>query len=189
MEQIKERGHPEAPPAIATDGKGAYREALVETWGKAPEPNPDGKRSAPAQKQPQPGWQYLQVVKHREGSRVVEVKIDVIYGDQTTPDLIGAQTSYVERTNLTSRQMNGRLVRKTLSFSKELKMLKASSVWEDAVYNLTRGVKTLRVEVDAEDRRYEPRTPAMAAGLTDHIWSIKELLWTVVSPIQSTQDG
>ena len=69
----------------------------------------------------------------------------------------------------------------------ELEMLKASSVWEDAVYNLTREVKTLRVEGEEEERRFEPRTPAMAAGLTDHIWSIKELLWTIVSPIQSTQ--
>ena len=119
----------------------------------------------------------------------MQVEVKVIYGDQTTLGLIGAHTSYVERTNLTSRQMNGRLVRKTLSFSKELEMLKASSVWEDAVYNLTRAVKTLRVEVAAAARRFEARTPAMAAGLTDHIWSIKELLWTVVSPIQSTQDG
>ncbi|MBX3278838.1 MAG: IS1 family transposase [Acidobacteria bacterium] len=96
---------------------------------------------------------------------------------------------YVERTNLTSRHINGRLMRKTLSFSKELEMLKASSVWEDAVYNLTREVKTLRVEVEEQERRFEPRTPAMAAGLTNHIWTIKELLWCVVSPIQSTQDG
>jgi hypothetical protein len=38
MEQIKEPGHQEAPPAIPTDGKGAHREAMVEAWGKAPEP-------------------------------------------------------------------------------------------------------------------------------------------------------
>lgn len=189
MEQIKARGHQEAPPGIATDGKGAYREAMVETWGKVPAPKPSGKGFVPEQKQPQPGWHYLQVVKRREGGRVVEVKVEVIYGDETTRDLVGAHTSYVERTNLTSRHINGRLVRKTLSFSKQLEMLKASSVWEDAVYNLTREVKTLRVEVEEEKRRFAPRTPAMAAGLTDHIWSIKELLWTVVSPTQSTQDG
>jgi len=120
MGQIKERGHPEAPPAIATDGKGAYREAMVETWGKAPEPKPSGKGLPPEKKQPQPGWHYLQVVKRREGGRIVEVKVEVVYGDETTLDLVGAQTSYVERANLTSRHINGRLVRKTLSFSKEL---------------------------------------------------------------------
>jgi hypothetical protein len=182
MAQIKERGHPERPPAIATDGRGAYREAMVETWGQVPEPKPSGKGFIPEKKQPQPGWHYLQVVKRREGGHVVEVKVEVIYGDETTPALVGAHTSYVERTNLTSRQMNGRLVRKTLSFSKELALLKAASAWEDAAYNLTRPVKTLRVEVEADDRRYEPRTPAMAAGLTDHIWTIKELLWTVATP-------
>jgi hypothetical protein len=121
------------------------RELKVETWGKAPEPKPSGKGLQPEKKQPQPGWHYLQVVQHREGSRVVEVKVEVIYGDETTLDLVGAQTSYVEHANLTSRRMNGRLARKTLPFSKELETLKASSIWEDAVYNLTREVKTLRV--------------------------------------------
>jgi transposase-like protein len=36
---------------------------------------------------------------------------------------------------------------------------------------------------------FQPRTPAMAAGLTDHIRSIKELLWTVVPPSKLTRDG
>jgi len=187
MKQLKDRGHAASPPPIATDGKGAYREAMVETWGKVPPSK--GRGFPPSEKQPQPDWHYLQVVKHREGGRVVQVEVKVIYGDQTTLDLIGAHTSYVERTNLTSRQMNGRLVRKTLSFSKELEMLEASSVWEDAAYNLTRPVKTLRLEVNEEKRRFQQRSPAMAAGLTDHIWTIKELLWTVVTPRQSTQSG
>ena len=177
MAQIKARGHPERPPAIATDGRGAYREAMVETWGKVPPYKATG--LPPERKQPQPGWHYLQVVKRREGSRVVEVRVDVIYGDKTTLDLVGAHTSYVERTNLTARHINGRLVRRTLSFSKELAMLKASSVWEDIVYNLTREVRTLRVRVEKQERRFEPRTPAIAAGLTNRIWTIKELLWTV----------
>lgn len=189
MEQIKERGHQESPPAIATDGKGAYREAMVETWGKVPPRKPGGKGLPPEKKQPQPGWHYLQVVKHREGGRVVEVKVEVVYGDETTLDLVGAHTSYVERTNLTSRQINGRLVRKTLSFSKELEMLKASSVWEDAAYNLTRPVKTLRLRVEGEEHKFQQRSPAMAAGLTDHIWTIKELLWAVAPPCQSTRSG
>ena len=91
-------------------------------------------------------------------------------------------TAYVERTNLTSRQMNGRMVRKTLSFSKEEEMLQASCALEDAVYNLMRPVKTLRIEVNNDWRRWQPRTPAMAAGLTDHVWTIEELMMTVVVP-------
>jgi len=37
LAQRNDRGHPDAPPAMATDGKGDYREALVETWGQVPE--------------------------------------------------------------------------------------------------------------------------------------------------------
>lgn len=184
MEQIRDHGHPETPPAIATDGKGAYREAMVETWGKVPPYK--GYGLPPGRKQPLEGWQYVQVVKHREGGKVVKVETRVIYGDEKTLALVGAHTSYVERTNLTSRQMNGRLVRKTLSFSKQLEMLKASSVWEDIVYNLTRTVRTLHQEVKEEGRKFQQRTPAMVAGLTDHIWTIKELLWVVAPPRRST---
>lgn len=47
---------------------------------------------------------------------------------------------------------------------------------EDGVYNLTRPIKTLRIEINTESRRWLPRSPMMAAGLTDHIWSIREML-------------
>jgi len=40
----------------------------------------------------------------------------------------------------------------------------------------------LRREVNDGVRRWQPRSPAMAAGLTDHIWTVKELLMTVVAP-------
>lgn len=181
MAQLKSRGHPDCPPPMATDGKGGYREALVETWGQVPEYSGQGR--PPTHKQPQGDWHYLQVIKHRCGYRLTGVTIKVVYG---TPEdvcaLVGAHTAYVERTNLTSRQMNGRLVRKTLSYSKQLEMLEAACAWEDWVYNLTRSVKSLQVEVTTSQRRWQPRSPAMAAGLTDHIWTVKELLMTVVAP-------
>jgi hypothetical protein len=96
--------------------------------------------------------------------------------------LLGGHTAYVERTHLTSRQMNGRLVRKCLSYSKQLRLLWAACSWEDWVYNLTRPVKTLRVERVAvhSQQRGPARTPAMAAGLTDHIWTVQELLMMVI---------
>ena len=80
--------------------------------------------------------------------------------------------------------MNGRLVRKTLSFSKELRFLKAATALEDALYNFTRPVKTLRVELanPTKQARWQQRTPAMAAGLSDHIWTAKELLHFVLVP-------
>ena len=94
----------------------------------------------------------------------------------------GGRTAYVERTNLTSRQMNGRLVRKTLSYSKQLVALNAACAWEDWVYNLTRSVDTLSLPMQIGQQRWKRQTPAMAAKLTDHIWSIKELLMTIVPP-------
>ena len=182
MAQLKERGHPDAPPAIATDGKGDYRTALVETWGQVPAYA--GRGRPPTQKQPQPEWQYVQVIKERSGSRVTAVRISVVYGEaEEVLALLGGHTAYVERTNLTSRQMNGRLVRKTLSYSKQLEALQAACAWEDWVYNLTRTVETLSIPLQEGQRRWQRQTPAMAAGLTDHIWTIKELLMTVVPPL------
>ena len=166
---------------MATDGKGGYRDALLETWGQVPRYGGHGR--PPTRKQAQQDWHYLQVVKHRSGYRLTGVSIKVVYGSaEEVCSLVGAHTSYVERTNLTSRQMNGRLVRKTLSYSKQLEMLEAACAWEDWVYNLSRSVKTLQLEVNEGHKRWQPRSPAMAAGLTDHIWTVKELLMTVVAP-------
>jgi hypothetical protein len=125
------------------------------------------------------------VVKQREGSRLVAVYTEVIYGDeQAVYAELGAHTAYVERTNLTSRQMTGRLVRKTLSYSKKLELLKAACAWEDALYNFNRPCNSLRVAVEegAVGQKWRKRSPAMAAALTDHIWDVKELLTTVVIP-------
>ncbi len=77
---------------------------------------------------------------------------------------------------------NSRLARKTLAFSKDLRMYQASAAWEDLYFKLGRSLKTLRLKVlDDPRRRWQPRTPAMAASLTNHIWTVKELL-TVIAP-------
>ena len=73
----------------------------------------------------------------------------------------------------------GRLVRKTLSFSKNVYYLRRHIALEDAVYNFVKPHRSLRQRVRgsrSQGRKWEQRTPAMVAGLTDHIWSIEELL-------------
>ncbi len=184
FERLKSRGHPHSPPPLVSDGRGGYDEAMVAVWGQVPEYK--GRGRPPTKKRPGAGWQYLQVVKRREDGRVTGVKAKTIYGEDEREvlELLGGSSSHVERTNLTSRHMNGRLVRKTLGYSKELGMLRASSTWEDAVYNLGRALKTLRIESPEAGRRWIRRSPAMAAGLTDHIWEIEELL--TVLPLPST---
>jgi hypothetical protein len=177
MTQLRERFGP-VPPALATDGKGGYREALVEAFGQVPAYRGVGR--PPTKKQPQEGWQYLQLVK---SAAVGEERVRVVYGDpQAVVSRMGGHTAYIERTHLTSRQMNGRIVRKTLSFSKEVRLLRAACAWEDGMYNLTRPLKSLRQEVDEGCRRWLPRSPMMAAGLTDHLWTVMELLSKVVAP-------
>ena len=182
-QQVKQRtAHAEAPPPVLSDGWGGHREALIQVYGQVPEYQ--GRGRPPTRKQPVEGWHYTQMVKQRDTTgNLIGVDIRVIYGDETTLDRTGTRTVYVERTNLTSRLMNGRLVRKTLGFSKKLTMLSASCVWEDVVYNLTRPVKTLRLEVMPQTTcRWIQRSPAMAAEITDHIWSIRNILMVVPVP-------
>jgi len=80
------------------------------------------------------------------------------------PDEAHISTSFVERQNLTLRMSLRRLTRLTNAFSKKLSNLKAALALHFAHYNFVRVHRTLRV------------TPAMAASVTDHIWSWNELL-------------
>ena len=184
FETLKGRGHPDAPPPTVSDGWGGFDDAMVEVYGVVPEYQGVGR--PPTHKQPQPGWQYLQVVKQRENGRVVGTELRVVFGDEEEVlQLLGKSTAYIERTHLTMRLFNGRLTRKTLAFSKLLEMYCASAAWEDLVYNLARPLKTLRLEVNDPHCRWQPRSPAVAAGLTDRIWTVKELLTTVVSSVNT----
>ncbi len=81
-----------------------------------------------------------------------------------SPDLESASTSYVERSNLTIRMSNRRMTRLTNAFSKKLENHKVAMALHFANYNLCRVHRTLRV------------TPAMAAGVTDHVWTVAELI-------------
>jgi hypothetical protein len=81
-----------------------------------------------------------------------------------TPDLDDASTALVERNNLTTRHHVGRMRRLCLAFSKRLPNHRAAVALHFAWYNLCHIVKTIRV------------TPAMQAGLTDHVWDLSEFL-------------
>ena len=183
FQTLKQRGHPTAPPPIMSDGWGGIAEAMIDVYGHVPAYR--GRGRPPTQKQAQADWQYLQLVKHRDAhGRLLSTELRVVFGEpHALHALLGQSTAYVERTHLTMRLFNGRLVRRTLGPSKNLAGYRASAAWDDAVYNLVRPLKTLRQAVTNQPgRRWQPRTPAMAAGLTDHIWTLKELLTSVVSP-------
>jgi len=80
------------------------------------------------------------------------------------PDMSHVSTSYVERSNLTMRMSMRRFTRLTNAFSKKIDNLKHSVAINFVYYNFCRIHKTLRV------------TPAMEAGLTDHVWELEELV-------------
>lgn len=93
-------------------------------------------------------------------------------------------TSFVERDNLTQRQSNRRLTRRTNGFSKELPWFEKQLWLSLAYYHLVLPHHSLRQELGVREptrgtgsfRRWRLRTPAMAAGITDHIWTTSELL-------------
>ena len=83
------------------------------------------------------------------------------------PDLERASTSHVERQNGTLRQWCKRLTRLTYAFSKKWENLRAALALHFAYYNFCRVHGSLRV------------TPAMEAGISDHVWDIAELMSTL----------
>jgi hypothetical protein len=68
------------------------------------------------------------------------------------------------------RLFNGRLVRKTLAFSKLVEMYRASATWPDLVYNLARPLRLLRLAVNDSHRRWQPRSPATLAPHAVQVW-------------------
>ena len=131
---------------------------------------------------------YATVRKRREKGRVVEVVRTLVLG---TLYLLGGMlrrstasttinTSFVERNNGTDRHQNSRKRRKTCGFSKDLTMHRAASYFIGYSYNFCWPVRTLRVQ--GPGGRWQARSPAMAAGLSDHVWSTKEWITYPAKP-------
>lgn len=114
---------------------------------------------------------YGQIVKSYEAEpigpgryshpKVVSTTKSNIVGN---PDPYKISTSYVERQNLTVKMQIRRFTRLTNGFSKKLDNMKAAVALHFAHYNFVRVHNTLRI------------TPAMAAGITNRIWTISDLL-------------
>ena len=80
--------------------------------------------------------------------------------------------AFVERHNGSDRNRNRRKVRKTCCFSKDWQVHEAMTCFTIYSYNFCWPVRTLRKK--AGRKPYQPRTPAMVAGPTDHVWTIQE---------------
>ena len=86
------------------------------------------------------------------------------------------QTAFIERLNLTLRQGVAALSRRTWSKARSNEMLYLHVQWWRCYYHYSRAHETLRVRIPGLRRRYRPRTPAMAAGITDRFWSVGDIL-------------
>jgi hypothetical protein len=127
---------------------------------------------------------YATVHKERQGNRVVKGTRRVVLGGEGRVERALANSgqsqtvnpSLVERYHGTQRQFNARKKRKAYPFSKELTFHEACTWLVVLWYNFGWCVRTLRQKVQEDPPRYPYRTPAMAAGLTDHPGAMLELL-------------
>jgi hypothetical protein len=103
--------------------------------------------------------------KRYSPSKCIGAEKHVIQGNPNVADI---STSYVERQNLTMRMSMRRFTRLTNAFSKKLENHEYALALYFMHYNFVRPHKTLANPY--------PRTPAMAAGLTDHVWTVEEIV-------------
>ncbi len=188
-------------PFFTSDQLPHYANALLHGYGVSEVTlNIPGKRGPKPKPKllPPTDLLYAQVVKRRERGRVVEVTTKVIFGSEdaiqtrllASPVSETINTSFVERNNLTCRQCNGRLSRKVLSFSKDLSWLE-KHLWLSLAYyhfvlphaSLAQPLpQPLPTRGTGSPKKWQAVTPAMAAGITDHVWSMDELLSYRVPP-------
>jgi len=157
----------------------------LRAYGETVVPPRTGKPGRPkaAYRVPPEALHYATVHKTRKKGRVVKIDYRVIFG--TEPAVQSAlsrsrvsraiNTAFVERQNGTDRNRNARKVRKSYCFSKAYAVHEAVTYLTMYSYNFCWAVRTLRRRVKGE-AHWQPCTPAMAAGLTDHVWSLAEWL-------------
>ena len=127
-----------------------------------------------------PDLTYATVHKTREKGRVVQVERRVVHGSEFSVQQYlehspsqTINTAYVERTNLDWRMWDAHLTRKALTFARDIRWLCAKFAITVAFYDLIRPHETLS---RGEDRIFRPTTPAMAAKVTEHRWTVLELI-------------
>jgi IS1 family transposase len=185
VEDLRRRTGGRIMNLITTDEYPAYQGVILEAYGHRVVPLPQrkpGRRARPYRVPPRQ-LTYATVHKTRKNGRVVKVEPKLIFG---TPEALakaleqsrcsGAiNTAFIERQNGTDRNRNARKVRQTYCFSKDWQVHQAITYLTMYSYNFCWPVRTLGVPG-------QRRTPAMAAGLAQHVWSLRD--WITRPAIQ-----
>jgi len=189
---------PGCVPLCLTDGLKEYRTALLTHFGSWSQPE----RCQATGPRPKPRWMplpqllYAQVVKSYRRRRLVRVKHQVVFGtiDRVTQVLSACgwqiNTAFVERLNLDLRQRVAAVSRRANTLCKGEDSLGQHLVLFQSYHNFCLPHASIRLPLAAPEstkgsgsaKRWQPCTPAMAARLTDHGWTLKEVLLYRVPP-------
>jgi len=198
VHQVCQHLAPDCVPLFLTDGLKDYGTAFLSHFGQWMQPA----RRRDKGPLPKPRWMpvpqllYAQVVKSYRRRRIVGVKYRVVFGTmERVAQILAAcgwkiNTAFVERLNLDIRQRVAAVGRRVNTLCKGEDGLRHQLTVYHAYYNFCLPHASLRQPLVVPEpsngrgsaKVWRPCTPAMAAGLTDHVWSLKEVLLYRVPP-------
>ncbi len=182
VQDFKERTGGRLMHLMTADEYPAYRAAIGAAYAEIREQPHTGRPGRPRKPVPVLPKQlkYAAVPKERQHGRVVQVTTRVVFGTRKAVRaalalaLVSTVVNpvFVERHHGSDRTRNRRKVRQTCCFSKDWAVPEARTYFTRYSSNFCWPVRTLRRAVG--EKEYQQRTPAMAAGLADQVWTIRE---------------
>jgi IS1 family transposase len=189
---------PDCAPLFLTDGFREYMTALLTHYGYWVQ-SARRRAQGPA---PKPRWMplpqllYAQVIKTVRRRHLVRVSHRVVFGTlEAVQQVLAAcgwqiNTAFIERVNLSIRQHVAAVGRRVSTLCKGEEGLQQQLVLYQVYYNFCLPHASLHLPLlqpeptkgNGSAKRWQPRTPAMAAGLTDHVWTLREVLLFRVPP-------
>jgi hypothetical protein len=174
------------PLLVCPDGLCSYIRAIRETFR---DPVRTGTGGRPRLRP----WRHVliaQVVKRYERRRVVDTERRIVDGTPARVETLrrrsqgdgGSNTAYIERLNATFRERLAPLARRCRALARQPLTLEHGMYLVGTVYNFCTYHASLRLAAQAPGTGAINRTPAMAAGITDHGWTVRELLAFPVPP-------
>jgi transposase-like protein len=185
IERVRACAHPR-PLLFCTDGLCSYIRAIRETFR---DPVRMGVQGRPRLRP----WRHVciaQVVKRYAQRRVVEIERRIVDGTPARVETLRRRsqgegvinTAYIERLNATFRERLASLTRRGRALARRPLTLRHGMYVIGTLYNFCTPHESLRYAGPAAREASLARTPAMAAGITEHCWTVQELLSFHVPP-------